>query len=99
MIVGPALTVKAPVPVALVVSGFVTVTLRAPVVAPEAIVMFAVTSVALTNVVELTVMPVPENEAASPAPLSKFVPLIPTFWLVAPDRASWGWWRSPWVLR
>ena len=57
--------------------------------------MLAVTSVALTNVVELTVMPVPENEAASPAPLSKFVPLIAialACW--RPDRASSGSSRS-----
>jgi hypothetical protein len=81
---GAALTEKMPVPVALVVSGFVTVTLRAPVLAFEAIVTFALTSVELTKLVELTVMPVPENEAARPVPLSKFVPLIATVWLLAP---------------
>jgi hypothetical protein len=81
---GAALTVKMPVPVALVVSGFVAVTLRAPMLAFEAIVMFALTSVELTKLVELTVMPVPENEAARPVPLSKFVPLIVTVWLLAP---------------
>ena len=72
--VGPALTVKQPVHDPLPVFKLVTVTLRAPVVAPAAIVMLAVTWVALLNVVELTVMPVPENEAV--APLAKFVPVI-----------------------
>ena len=84
MTVGAALTVKTPVPVAFVVSGFATVTLRAPTLAFEAIVTFALTSVELTKLVELTVMPVPENEAARPVPLSKFVPLIATIWLLAP---------------
>jgi hypothetical protein len=76
------LTVNTPVPVARSPSGFVTVTLPAPVVAPEAIVMFAVKDVALLNVVELTVIPAPENDAD--APLTKFVPLIVTLWLVEP---------------
>ena len=80
--VGPALTVNTPVPVAAVSSGLVTVTLRTPVVAPAAIVMFAVSWVALTKVVELTVIPVPEKLAA--APLTKLVPLTVTFWLLAP---------------
>jgi hypothetical protein len=82
--VGGASTVKTPVPVALVVSGFVTVTLRTPVLAFDAIVTFALTSVELTKLVEFTVTPVPENEAASPVPFSKFVPLIATVWLLAP---------------
>jgi hypothetical protein len=82
VVVGPVLTVKHPVHDALPVSGFVTVTLRAPVVAPVVIVMLTVTWVALLNVVELTVMPVPENEAV--APLWKPVPVIAMFWLVAP---------------
>src|SRR6266511_978776 len=82
VVVGPVLTVKHPVHDALPVSGFVTVTLRAPVVAPTAIEMFAVTWVALLNVVEFTVMPVPENEAL--APLWKPVPVIAMSWLIAP---------------
>ena len=63
-------------------SGLVTVTVRAPVVAIDAIVMFAVSWVALTNVVELTVIPAPKD-AARP-PLTKLVPLIVTVWLAAP---------------
>ena len=56
-------------------SVFVTVTSRVPVLAPEAIAMFAVRRVALTNVVELTVTPAP-NEAT--APWAKPVPVIVT---------------------
>ena len=52
--------------------------------AAPVIVMFAVSDVALTNVVEFTVIPAPENELASAAPLSNPVPVIVTFWLVAP---------------
>ena len=73
--VGPALTVKALASDPLPASGLVTVTARAPVAAPEAIVTLALSSVALSNVVELTVMPAP-NEAV--APLTKFVPLTAT---------------------
>ena len=73
--VGAPLTVKAfsfePTPS----SGLVTVTLRAPVVAPDSIVIFAVSSVALTNVVELTVTPVPKDALA---PVMKLSPLIAT---------------------
>ena len=79
-----ALTVKMPVPVPVPASGLVTVTLRAPVVALPAIVMFAVSEVELTKVVELTVIPVPEKLAVSHAPLTKPVPVIVMFWLVAP---------------
>src|SRR6266542_1706936 len=77
VVVGPVLTVKHPVHDALPVSVLVTVTSRAPVVAPPAMVMLAVTWVALLKVVELTVMPVPENDAF--APLTKFVPVITMF--------------------
>ena len=63
-------------------SGLVTVTLLAPVAAPEDTVTLAVSEVAETNVVEFTVIPVPENAAL--APLTKPVPVIVTFWLVAP---------------
>ena len=77
------MTVKALAGVAVPASPLVTVTLRAPVAAPDSIVMFAFSSVALTNVVELTVMPAP-NEEASEAPLTKLLPLIVTFWLAAP---------------
>ena len=77
VIVGAALTVKQPEHEPKPASGFVTVTFRAPVVAPAAIVMFAVTCVAETNVVELTVMPLPEKVAA--APLANPVPFTVTF--------------------
>ena len=80
--VGPVVTVKTLTPVPAPVSGFVTVTSRAPVVAPAATVMFAVRDVSLTNVVELTVIPAPENEATAPA--TKPVPLIAMFWFAAP---------------
>jgi hypothetical protein len=76
--------VNTPAPVAVLPSPFVTVTLRAPVAAAPVIVMFAVSDVALTNVVEFTVIPIPENELASAGPLSNPVPVIVTFWLVAP---------------
>jgi hypothetical protein len=82
MIVGPALTVKQLAHEPFPASGFVTVTLLDPVVAFDARVMFAVSDVAETNVVEFTVMPVPENDAT--APLTKFVPVIVMFWLAAP---------------
>ena len=82
--VGAALTVKAPVDVAEVVSGLVTVTFREPVAAPAVTEMLAVISVLLTKAVELTVIPVPENEATRPVPLTKFLPLIVIVWLLAP---------------
>ena len=59
-----------------------TVTLRVPIAAPAAIVMFAVSEVELLKVVEFTVMPEPEND--TPAPLMKPVPVITMFWLGAP---------------
>src|SRR5919198_295204 len=55
--VGAALTVKQPLHDPVPASGFVTVTSRAPVAAPAVIVMFAVSCVELTKVVELTVIP------------------------------------------
>jgi len=70
--VGPALTVNVPAD-PTPASGFVTVTLRAPVLAPGSIVMLAISSVEDLNVVELTAIPEP-NDAA--APLTKFLPLI-----------------------
>ncbi len=75
--VSAGVTVKMPVPTPMPPSGLVTVMSRRPTVAPTARVMFAVTWVALVNVVELTVMPVPENVAA--APLAKPVPAITMF--------------------
>ena len=56
-------------------------TSRVPVEALAEIVMFAVSWVAETKVVEFTVMPVP-NVAV--APFTKLVPFTVTFWLVAP---------------
>ena len=68
-----------PVSVPTPASPFVIVTSRRPVVAVPLTVMLAVKLVALTKVVELTVMPMPEKLAASPAPDTKFVPVIATF--------------------
>ena len=82
--VGAPLTVKTPVPVPTPASPLVTVTLEAPVVAEPEIVMLAVSVVAFTKVVELTVIPVPENEVARDAPVTNPVPVIVMFWLVAP---------------
>ena len=59
VIVGAAFTVKSEDPVPVPPSGFVTDTSRTPVVAFAAIVTLAVSLVALTHVVEFTVMPVP----------------------------------------
>jgi hypothetical protein len=75
--VGGAFTVKHPVHDPVSRSGFVTVMFREPVVAFPATVMLAVSWVAETNVVELTVMPVPENDVV--APDWKPVPVIVTF--------------------
>ena len=63
-------------------SGLVTVTFLAPVAAPEDTVTLAVSEVADTKLVEFTVIPAPEKAAL--APLTKPVPVIVTFWLVAP---------------
>ena len=52
-------------------------TSRAPVEALAETEMFAVSWVAETNVVEFTVIPVPENVAV--APLTKLVPVTVTF--------------------
>ena len=56
-------------------------------VAVGATVMLAVSAVALTNVVELTVIPAP-NPTAEVG--SKPVPVIVTFWLVAPWPSALG---------
>jgi hypothetical protein len=79
--VGLAFTVKQLMHEPLPASGFVTVTFPAPVVAPEETVMFAVSEVEDTKVVEFTAIPLAENVAA--APLTKPVPVIVTFWLLA----------------
>jgi hypothetical protein len=65
--------------VPLPASPLVTVTVRPPVVAPAAMVMFAVMLVELLNVVEFTVIPDPEKFAASEAPFEKPVPVIVMF--------------------
>src|SRR6266540_6131330 len=78
--VGAVTTVKQPAQVPVPVSGLVAVALRAPVVAVGLIVTLAVSWVELLNVVELTVMPVPEKVTA--APLTKSVPVTATFWVV-----------------
>ena len=73
---------KHPLHEPLPTSGLVTVTVRALAVALDATVTLAVSEVAETNVVEFNVIPVPEKEAV--APLTNPVPVIVTFWLVAP---------------
>ena len=77
-------TVKQPVHVLAWLSVFVTVKSRAPVVAAGAMLMFAVRWLVSTNVVEFTVMPVPENETVAPG--KKFAPRIEMFLFVVP----WG---------
>ena len=74
---GPIFTVNAFAVVLVPPSGFTTVMLRAPVAAFAEIVTFAVICVALTNVMELTVMPVPEKLTVGVPPLlEKPVPLM-----------------------
>ena len=86
--VGGALTVKHPVQEPLSRSVFVTVMFRVPVVAFAASVMFAVSWVDDTKVVELTVIPVPENDAT--APEANPVPVIVTFWFESPCARDEG---------
>ena len=69
------MTVKAPSAVSEPPSGFVSVTVRLPGLAPASIVMLATSSVDDLNVVEVTVMPEPNEDVA---PLKKPVPLITT---------------------
>jgi hypothetical protein len=88
--VGAALTVNRPVPVAVLPSPLVMVTFRAPVAAAAEIETLTLNEVALTKVTELTVIPVPENEAARAAPLSKLVPVIVIVWLLAPCPRELG---------
>ena len=80
MTVGAVCTVKRLLPVAEVVSGLVTVTLRAPVAAPEATVNVAINWVELTKLTELAVTPEPEmvTDGTTVALPTKFVPVIVT---------------------
>jgi hypothetical protein len=71
------LIVKHPAQVPLCPSTFVTVMFLAPVGALAATVTLAVTWVEDTRVVELTVIPLPENDAR--APEANPVPVIVTF--------------------
>ena len=73
----PAFSVTAALP-----SLLFTVTSRAPVVAPAVRVTLTVSWVDELNVVELTVIPVPENDTA--APDTNPVPVIVKFWFDAP---------------
>ena len=66
VIVGPWVTVNPFVKVAPVVSGFVTVTSRDVVAAVLLMEMLAVSCPPPTNAVELTVIPVPENDTTAP---------------------------------
>jgi hypothetical protein len=61
---------------------FVTVKSRGPVAARLEIEMFAVRWFVSTNVVEFTVIPVPENDTMAPG--KKFAPMIEMFALVVP---------------
>ena len=65
-IVGFALTAKQPVHFDVPVSGLVTVTSRAPIVALLATVTLSVNDVALLRVSELSVMPVPDHFTVTP---------------------------------
>jgi len=71
---GFAATEKIPVPVAVSVP-FVTVTVRAPTVAPLPTVMFAIADVSELADMELTVTPAPKLAPRVPNPLSHVVPL------------------------
>ena len=87
--VGSASTVKAPVPVAVLPSPLVIFTSRGPGVAVAATVTLAVSFVWPAYATELTVTPVP-NDAVSAGPLTKFVPVIVTVWLVVPWASALG---------
>src|SRR5690348_2897603 len=80
--VGPALTSKAPASEPAPASGFVTVTARAPVAAPDSTLIVAFSSVELAKLVDSTVIPVPENDTL--APLWKLAPLTTITCLAAP---------------
>ena len=76
VIVGAGLTVSEHTQFAVPESGFVIVIVRAVAAAVPAIVMLALACVASVTVVELTVIPAPENDAV--APLTKPDPMIAT---------------------
>ena len=80
MKLGAAFTVNADACVTLLESVFRIVRLRAPVVAPPAIVTFAVSDVEELNVVLFTVIPLPLKDAT--APDAKPVPTIARFLFV-----------------
>ena len=84
---GAGLIVKAPAAEPVPPSGLLTETPTAPVAVLLGTVTLAVSWVALTYVVELTVTPGP-NDAAAPG--WNPVPLIVTFWLVAPWPSAPG---------
>ena len=62
-------------------SGLVTLTVRAPVLAPASTETLALSSVELTKLVDSTVTPAPKDEVA---PLTKRAPLIAIVCLLAP---------------
>ena len=80
VMVGPVSMVNRAFPVALVVSGLVTVTLRAPVVALWVAVKVAVIEVGLTKLTADAVTPLPEivTDGTTVALPTKFVPVIVT---------------------
>jgi hypothetical protein len=81
---GAGLTVKMPLALPTPASPLVTVMFRPLVFALELIEMLTVSCVGLTKLVELIVIPFPEKEAASDAPLTKSAPVTVMSWLVAP---------------
>jgi hypothetical protein len=85
---GAASIVKMLVPVPAPASGLVIVTLRAPVAALPATLMFAVSSVEDLNVVELTVTPLPEIVVV--APLRKCEPVTVIACSLAPCPRELG---------
>ena len=76
LIVGLASTVNPLASEPVPPSPLVTVTVRAPVLAPDSTATLADSSVALTKLVDSTEMPVPENSSSSAPPLTKPLPLM-----------------------
>ena len=82
LIAGPWLMVNPLANVAVPASRLVTVTSWGPTGAPDPIVTLTVIFDTLLRVVELIVIPDPENDTTTP--VAKFVPLMTTLWFVAP---------------
>src|SRR5438105_6782703 len=80
--------VRQPVHVPARGPGFVTVTLRAPIVAPLATAILTLSWVELTKLTDFTFTPVPETDTVAPA--AKFEPLILTVAFAAPWPSAEG---------